>query len=67
MWGGVEFTPSLSGGVKAPKAVGLALVEKVQVPRGGIMSPMRVEGEFPLSPDLKGVGVNLMITTSHHP
>jgi hypothetical protein len=34
MWGGAEFTPSLSGGVKAPKAVGLALVEKVQVLRG---------------------------------
>jgi hypothetical protein len=29
MWGGVEFTPSLSSGVKAPKAVDLALVEKV--------------------------------------
>jgi hypothetical protein len=34
MWGGTEFTPSLSSGVKAPKAVGLALVEKVRVPRG---------------------------------
>jgi hypothetical protein len=34
MWGGAEFTPSLFGEVKAPKAVGLALVEKVQVPRG---------------------------------
>jgi hypothetical protein len=36
MWGGAEFTPSLSGGMKAPKAVGLALVEKsgVQEPSG---------------------------------
>jgi hypothetical protein len=34
MWGSVEFTPSLSGGVKAHKAVGLAMVEKVRVPRG---------------------------------
>jgi hypothetical protein len=31
MWGGAEFTPSLSGGVKAPKAVGLAMVEKFRV------------------------------------
>jgi hypothetical protein len=34
MWGGAEFTPYLSGGMKAPKEVGLALVEKVRVPRG---------------------------------
>jgi hypothetical protein len=36
MWGGAEFTPSLSSGMKAPKAVGLALVEKsgVQEPFG---------------------------------
>jgi hypothetical protein len=34
MWGGVDFAQSLSGGVKAPKAVGLALVEKVRVHRG---------------------------------
>jgi hypothetical protein len=29
MWGTAKFTPSLPGGTKAPKAVGLALVEKV--------------------------------------
>jgi hypothetical protein len=29
MWDGAEFTISLSGGVKAPKVVVLALVEKV--------------------------------------
>jgi hypothetical protein len=34
MWGGAEFTPSLSDGVKAPKAVGLAVVEKVRDPTG---------------------------------
>jgi hypothetical protein len=32
--GGAKITPSLSGGVKAPKAVGLALVEKVRVLKG---------------------------------
>jgi hypothetical protein len=57
--GGAEFTPYLSSGVNAPMAVSLALVEKVQVPMegGGIVSTMHVEGEFPLSPDIKGVGV----------
>jgi hypothetical protein len=44
MWDGVKFTPSLSNGVKAPKSVGLALVEKVRDPRG-VVSFMRVEGE----------------------
>jgi hypothetical protein len=34
MWGGPEFTRSLSGGMKAPKVVGLALVENVRVPGG---------------------------------
>jgi hypothetical protein len=34
MWGGAEFTPSLSGGMKHPKEVGPALVEKVRVPKG---------------------------------
>jgi hypothetical protein len=29
MWGGVEFTPFLFGGAEAPKALFLALVEKV--------------------------------------
>jgi hypothetical protein len=56
MWGSVEFTPSLSGGVKAHKAASLAMVEKVRVPRG-IVSSMRLEEENPLSPDLKGFGV----------
>jgi hypothetical protein len=56
MWGGAEFTPSLSGGVKSQKAVGLALVEKVRVPRG-VMSSMHVEGESLLSLDLKSFGV----------
>jgi hypothetical protein len=31
--GGVGFIPSLSKGGEAPKAIYLALVEKVQVPR----------------------------------
>jgi hypothetical protein len=56
MGGGAEFTPSLSGGVKAPKVVGLPLVEKVQVPKGVVLS-LCVEGENPLSQDLKGFGV----------
>jgi hypothetical protein len=34
MWGGAEFTPSLSSGVKAPKVVVLSLVEKVRDPKG---------------------------------
>jgi hypothetical protein len=29
MWGGAEFISSLFDGVKAPKVVGLALVEKI--------------------------------------
>jgi hypothetical protein len=42
--------------MKAPKAVGLALVEKVRVPRG-IVSSICVEGKNPLSLNLKGFGV----------
>jgi hypothetical protein len=34
MGDGAEFTPSLSSGIKAPKVVGLALVEKVRVSKG---------------------------------
>jgi hypothetical protein len=56
MWAGAEFTPSLSSGVKAAKAVGVALMKKLRVPRG-IMSSMCVEAENPLSPDLKSFGV----------
>jgi hypothetical protein len=41
MWDGAKFTTSLSDGVKAPKSVGLALVEKVR----GVVSFMCVEGE----------------------
>jgi hypothetical protein len=61
MRGGPEFTRSLSGGMKAPKVVGLALVENVRVP-GGIMPSKRVEGENPLSPDFKGFGVRCLGT-----
>jgi hypothetical protein len=47
--------------MKAPKAVGLALVEKLRVPRG-VVSSMLVKGEDPLSPDLKGFGVQCLGT-----
>jgi hypothetical protein len=63
MRGGPEFTRSLSGGMKAPKVVGLALVENVRVP-GGIMPSKRVEGENPLSPDFKGFGVRCRVGPS---
>jgi hypothetical protein len=33
MWGGAEFSPSLSEGMSVPKAVGPPLVEKVRLPR----------------------------------
>jgi hypothetical protein len=56
MWGGVELRPSLSEGVKAPKVVRLALVEKVQFLRGGV-SLMHAKGLKSLSMDLKGLGV----------
>jgi hypothetical protein len=57
MWGSFEFTPSLSEGVYAPKAVRLVLMEKVWVLRGDL-SFMHLEREKPLSVDLKGLGVH---------
>jgi hypothetical protein len=56
MWGGAEFSASLSGGMSVPKVVGPSLVEKVQVPRCSI-SFTRREGERSLSLDVKGLGV----------
>jgi hypothetical protein len=56
MWGGAEFSPSLSEGMSVPKAVHPALVEKVRVP-WCYVSFMRREGERSLSPDVKGLGV----------
>jgi hypothetical protein len=42
-------------GEETPEAVCLALVEKVRVLKGWIMSAMCVEGEKPFSPDLKSL------------
>jgi hypothetical protein len=55
MWHGIRFTLSLSGGEKPPKAVHLALVEKVRVLEGRIVLAMHVEGENPFSLDLKSL------------
>jgi hypothetical protein len=49
-WGGARFVSPLSTGKEAPKAVYLALVEKVRVPRDG---RIHVEGEEPLGPELE--------------
>jgi hypothetical protein len=53
-WDGVEFTLSLSGGKEDYGADRHVPVEKIRVLRG-ILQSMRVEGEKPLSPDLKGL------------
>jgi hypothetical protein len=55
MWDDVRFTLSLSRGEETPKAVCLALVEKVRVLEGRIVSAMRVQEERPFSPDLKSL------------
>jgi hypothetical protein len=51
-----EFSPSLSEGMQAPRAVGLPLVENVCVPRGCVLFTRR-KGERPFSLDLEGLGV----------
>jgi hypothetical protein len=56
IWGGAEFSPSLSEGMIVPKAVGPPLVEKVRVPRCSVLFTHR-EGERSLSPNIKGLGV----------
>jgi hypothetical protein len=48
MWGGAEFSPSLSEGMLVPKVVGPSLVEKVRVP-GCCVSFTHREGERPWS------------------
>jgi hypothetical protein len=55
MWDGVGFTLSLSRGEETPEVVHLALVEKVRVLGGRIVSAMRVKGEKPFSPDMKSL------------
>jgi hypothetical protein len=55
MWDGVGFTLSLSGSEETPEVVHLALVEKVQVLGGKIVSAMRVKGGKPFSPNFKSL------------
>jgi hypothetical protein len=55
MWDDAKFSPSLSEGTQAPKAIGLPPVEKVRVLRGCILFTRR-EGEKPFSPDLRSLG-----------